>query len=187
MGLWSDISGGRSPLLCHFFPWASLVAQSVKHLPAMWETWVRSLGRKDTPGEGNGNPLQHSCLENLMGRGAWWATVYRITKSRTRLSDSRFLLFLVSGTWLQLVPGLSVHTHHTQPIHTPGLPGALPPPPHTHTHTHTGEGMCSVLKSEVCLLGEEVCEPRARLRASQAPGGWTPGVGLVLAQPGRGL
>ena len=39
-------------------------------------------------GEGNGNPLQYSCLENSMNRGAWWATVYGVTKSWTRLSDS---------------------------------------------------------------------------------------------------
>ena len=38
-------------------------------------------------GEGNGNPLQYSCLENPMDRGAWWATVHGVTKSRTRLSD----------------------------------------------------------------------------------------------------
>ena len=41
------------------------------------------LGR--SPGEGNGNPLQYSCLENPMDRGAWWATVHRVAKSRTRL------------------------------------------------------------------------------------------------------
>ena len=35
------------------------------------------------PGEGNGYPLQYSCLENPMDRGAWWATVHRIAKSRT--------------------------------------------------------------------------------------------------------
>ena len=35
------------------------------------------------PGERNGNPLQYSCLENSMDRGAWWATVYGVTKSRT--------------------------------------------------------------------------------------------------------
>ena len=35
------------------------------------------------PGVGHGNPLQDSCLENLMDRGAWWATVHRVTKSRT--------------------------------------------------------------------------------------------------------
>ena len=39
------------------------------------------------PGEGNGNPLQYSCLENTMDRGAWWAIVHEITKSQTRLSD----------------------------------------------------------------------------------------------------
>ena len=39
------------------------------------------------PGEGNGNSLQYSCLENPMDRGAWLATVHGITKSRTRLSD----------------------------------------------------------------------------------------------------
>ena len=39
------------------------------------------------PAEGNGNPLQYSCLENLMDRGAWWATVHGVTKSWTRLSN----------------------------------------------------------------------------------------------------
>ena len=38
-------------------------------------------GSGRSPGEGNGNPLQHSCLENFMDRGAWWATVYRVTKA----------------------------------------------------------------------------------------------------------
>ena len=38
----------------------------VKHLPAIWETRVRFPGREDSPGEGNGNPLQYSCLENYM-------------------------------------------------------------------------------------------------------------------------
>ena len=40
-----------------------------------------------SPGEGNGNPLQYSCLENSMDRGAWQATVYGVAKSQTRLSD----------------------------------------------------------------------------------------------------
>ena len=43
------------------------------------------LGR--SPGEGNGNPLQYSCLENPMDREAWWATVHGVPKSWTRLSD----------------------------------------------------------------------------------------------------
>ena len=40
-------------------------------------------GSGRSPGGGHGNPLQYSCLENPMDRGAWQATVYRITKSRT--------------------------------------------------------------------------------------------------------
>ena len=38
-------------------------------------------------GEGHGNPIQHSCLENPMDRRAWWATVHKITLSRTRLKQ----------------------------------------------------------------------------------------------------
>ena len=41
------------------------------------------LGSGISPGEGNGNPLKYSCLENSMDRGAWQATVYGVTKSRT--------------------------------------------------------------------------------------------------------
>ena len=43
-------------------------------------------------GEGNGNPLQYSCLENPMDRRAWWATVHGVAKSQTRLSDVNFTL-----------------------------------------------------------------------------------------------
>ena len=64
----------------------SLVAQIVKNLPAMQETWIWSLGWKDSPGEGNGSPLQYSCLENFMDRGAWRATVHEVVKSQTQLS-----------------------------------------------------------------------------------------------------
>ena len=46
---------------------------------------ILGLGR--FPGIGNGNPLQYSCLENPMDRGAWWATVHRVAKSQTQLSD----------------------------------------------------------------------------------------------------
>ena len=131
------------------YSWASLVAQLVKNLPAMWQTWVLSLGWEDplekgkatnssilawripwtkvhgvtkswtrlsdfhwrlsgkknspanagdlghtglipelgrSPGEGNGNSLQYSCLENPMDIGAWQATVHGVTKSWTQLS-----------------------------------------------------------------------------------------------------
>ena len=50
-------------------------------------TFVQSLAQsRYSPGEGNGNSLQYSCLENPMDRGAWWATVHGVAKSRTRLS-----------------------------------------------------------------------------------------------------
>ena len=61
------------------------VAQWVKNPPAMQETGeVGSiLGSGRSPGGGYGNPLQYSCLENPMERGAWWASVQRIAKSHT--------------------------------------------------------------------------------------------------------
>ena len=46
---------------------------------------IPGLGR--SPGGGNSNPLQYSCLENLMDGGAWRATVHGVSKSRTQLSD----------------------------------------------------------------------------------------------------
>ena len=50
----------------------------------MMGSWVQKVA---LGGEGNGNPLQYSCLENPMDGGAWWATVHRVAKSRTRLSN----------------------------------------------------------------------------------------------------
>ena len=63
------------------YSWASLVAQMINNLPAMWETWVRSLGWED--------PLEQSMAthsivlawRNSMDRGAWQATVYRVAES----------------------------------------------------------------------------------------------------------
>ena len=49
---------------------------------------ISGLGR--SPGEGNGNPFQYSCLENPMDGGAWWATVHGVANSRTRPSDQHF-------------------------------------------------------------------------------------------------
>ena len=50
--------------------------------------WGLIPGSGRSPGEGNGSPLQYSCLENPMDGGARWATVHGVAKSRTRLSDS---------------------------------------------------------------------------------------------------
>ena len=59
----------------------------VKNLPANAGDAGSIPGSGRSPGGGNGNPLQYSCLENSMDRGAWQATVHGVTKSRTRLSD----------------------------------------------------------------------------------------------------
>ena len=70
-------------------PWrASQVALVVKNPPA--NTWdIRDVGSLPglgkSPREGNGNPLQYSCLGNAMDRGAWWAIVHRVIRSRTWL------------------------------------------------------------------------------------------------------
>ena len=69
---------------------------------------IPGLGR--SPGEGNGNPLQYSCLENPMGRRAWWATVHGVTKSRTQLSDLT-----------------SLHTLKSESVSCSVVSGFLPP------------------------------------------------------------
>ena len=64
------------------------MAQRVKDLPAMQKTEVQPLGRKETLEKGMAtNPLQYSCLENSMDRGAWWTTVNGVAKHWTQLSD----------------------------------------------------------------------------------------------------
>ena len=52
----------------------------VKNLPANAGDEGSIPGSGGSPGEGNGNPLQYSCLENPMERGAWWATVHGVSK-----------------------------------------------------------------------------------------------------------
>ena len=65
---------------------ASHVALEVKNLPAN-EGDIGDVGSipwlRRSPGRGNGNSLQYPCLENPMDRGAWWATVHRVSKSQT--------------------------------------------------------------------------------------------------------
>ena len=58
---------------------------------------ISGLGR--SPGEGNGNLLQYSCLENSVARGAWWTTVQGATKSWTWLSTQRYILII----WFKVV------------------------------------------------------------------------------------
>ena len=70
----------------YVYIWASLLAPLVKNPPAKAEdvrdvSSIPGLGR--SPGGGHGNPLQYSCLENSMDKGAWWAIVRGVTKSQT--------------------------------------------------------------------------------------------------------
>ena len=71
--------------ICIFMYRASQVAQWVKDLPANAGDAGLFPGSGRSPGGGHCNPLQYSCLENPMGREAWWATVYSVTKSQTPL------------------------------------------------------------------------------------------------------
>ena len=64
--------------------WVSLVAHTLQFRRPGFDPGF-GLGR--SPGEGNGYPLQYSCLENSMDRGAWRATVQRVAKSQTQLSN----------------------------------------------------------------------------------------------------
>ena len=70
------------------FPGGSEVKASASNVRDMGS--IPGSGR--SPGEGNGNPLQYSCLENPMDGEAWWDTVHGVAKSRTRLSDFTHLL-----------------------------------------------------------------------------------------------
>ena len=63
--------------------WASLVAQKVKNLPAMGETWVRSLGWKDPLEEGMATRSSILAWRIPMDRGAWRATVHEVINSWT--------------------------------------------------------------------------------------------------------
>ena len=80
---------------------------------------IPGLGR--SPGEGNGNPLQYSCLENPMDRGAWWATVHRVAKSWTRLSDFTFTFTMVRPPLLKLgTMGPQPISKNVAPVFLPG-------------------------------------------------------------------
>ena len=69
------------------YSWASLVAQKVKNLPAMWETLVRSLVWEDPLEKGMATHASILAWRIPMDRGAWWATVHGVKKSQTRLSN----------------------------------------------------------------------------------------------------
>ena len=65
------------------FPGSSVV----KNPPANTRDAASIPGQEDSPGEGNCNPLQHSCLDNPMDREAWWATVHQVAKELKTTSN----------------------------------------------------------------------------------------------------
>ena len=69
------------------YSWASLLAQMVKNLPAMRETWVRFLGWEDPLEEGMATHSSILAWRIPMDRGAWQTTVHGVTKSLTEFSD----------------------------------------------------------------------------------------------------
>ena len=96
--------------------------------PLHWECEVLAAGPsgkshwRGFAGEGNGTPLQYSYLENPMDRGAWWAAVHGVTKSRTRLSD-----FTVTFHFHALEKEMATHSSVLAwRIPGTGEPGGLP-------------------------------------------------------------
>ena len=75
-------------LILHDLPLDLPGGSVVKNPPASVGDTGSIPGSGRSPGEGNGNPLQYSCLENPVDRGAWWATVHGVAQSQTHLSTA---------------------------------------------------------------------------------------------------
>ena len=85
----AEAVGNSRPLS---FYQASPVAQTGKKSPCHVGDWGLIPGLERSFGEDNGNPLQYSCLENRMDRGAWWATVHGVAESETTEHSHKLLL-----------------------------------------------------------------------------------------------
>ena len=77
----------NNPIILVMVVWSFPGGLMVKNLPANAKDVGSIPGLERSPGGGNGNPLQYSCLENSKSREAWWAAVHRVAKSQTWLSD----------------------------------------------------------------------------------------------------
>ena len=87
----------------------------VKNPPACASDLGSNPGSGRSPGEGNGNPLQHSCLENPMDRGAWWAIARGITKSlRIQIHIDIYTLPCVK----QIASGKLLYNIGSLPLHS---------------------------------------------------------------------
>ena len=80
-------SGPENIMVDFILAMAGFLAQMVKNLPAMWETWVQSLSWKDPLEEGMATHSSILAWRIPMDRGTWWATVHGVTKSQAQLSD----------------------------------------------------------------------------------------------------
>ena len=91
-------------------------------------------GLRRSPGAGNGNPLQYSCLENPMDRGAWWTILHRVTKSQTQLKrfSTHAYTVLQSSSVSQSCPTLC----NPMDCNMPGFPVHHQLPELTQTHVH---------------------------------------------------
>ena len=102
----SSVASVENPRACHpenpfwtvGFPGGSEVKASASNAGDLGSI----PGLRRSPGEGNDNPLQYSCLENPVDGGAWWVTIHGVTKSRTWLSDFTFTLRGWSGCYSSL-------------------------------------------------------------------------------------
>ena len=70
--------------------WISISLANIMAMGILRRSWEDKGVDTHESGEGDGTPLQYSCLENPMDGGTWWAAVYGVAKSRTRLSDFTF-------------------------------------------------------------------------------------------------
>ena len=92
-----SLCGDMTDVLCGTGPEVQglLINKNIKELSNSSAPPINSIFiTYDLPGEGNGNPLQYSCMENPRDRGAWWAAIYGVAQSRTQLkqlSSSRYL------------------------------------------------------------------------------------------------
>ena len=90
------------------------VSWAAVHRVAQSWTWLKWLSMHACIGEGNGNPLQYSCLENPRDRGAWWAAVYGVAQSQTRLKRLSSSSSMTMCSW---TPGnISKSSLHTSVV-----------------------------------------------------------------------
>ena len=159
---------GETPVSLTFilglaYCWTSQVALVVNNLPVNAgdkrdSGSIPGLGR--SPGGGHGNPLQYSCLENPMDRGAWWATVHGVAKIQTWLKQ------LSMHTCKLRAASLSVAIHSDRASSDCALPLCKIEPPLCRTAQTPDEEICLCAlmpPQELCLVGPYSCAHTTQL------------------------